>query len=191
MKPVETGVGERRPLDALALREAAGGSEPLELVCPQRFTLPAAPLVAAAAAGRSVDLGAIRAAFGLLAARHACVIAEGAGGLLVPVGPGFDMADLARELGLPVLVVARARLGTINHTLLTLEAARGRGLAVAGVIVSHGQAEISAADLRNLGHLREVLGELWLGEVPHLEPGQQAPAGAIRLDAVVRGAGFL
>jgi dethiobiotin synthetase len=190
MKPVETGVGEAGPLDALALRAAAGGADPLELVCPERLALAAAPAVAAAAAGRAVDLGSIRSAFERLTARHDCVIAEGAGGLLVPIAPGVEMTDLARELGLALLVVARARLGTINHTLLTLEVARGRGLSLAGVVASHAEGEISAADRRNLDHLREALGELWLGEVPHLEPGQPVPRGAIRLDAIRRRAGL-
>jgi dethiobiotin synthetase len=190
MKPVETGVGEAGPLDALALQAATGGADPLELVCPQRFALPAAPAVAAAAAGRAVDLASIRAAFDRLAARHDCVIAEGAGGLLVPIAKGFQMADLARELGLALLVVARSRLGTINHTLLTLEAARGRGLGMAGVVASHADGEISAADQRSLDHLREALGELWLGEVPRLEPGQAVPRSALRLEAVLRGAGL-
>ena len=189
MKPVETGVGDAGPLDALALRDAAGGADALELVCPQRFSLPAAPAVAAAAEERSVAVGEIRSAFAQLAVRHACVIAEGAGGLLVPLGADFDMAELARDLGLPLLVVARARLGTINHTRLTLEAARSRGLAVAGVVVSHADAVLSAADQRNLSHLREELGELWLGEVPHLGPGRSPPVGAIRLDAVIRATG--
>jgi dethiobiotin synthetase len=189
MKPVETGVGPDGPLDALALRRASGGSDPLEDVCPQRFALPAAPSVAAEAEGRCVDLPAILGAYMRLAARHACVIAEGAGGLLVPLAPGVDMGGLAAELGLPVLVVARARLGTINHTLLTLEALRARELPVAGIVVSRADGALSAADARNLAHLRAAVAELWLGELPFLEPGQEVPDGALDLDRVLRCAG--
>ncbi len=188
MKAVETGVGEEGPLDALALCEASGGGDPLDLVCPQRFPLPVAPAVAAAAADTALDLGSIHAAFAALAARHDCVVVEGAGGLLVPLGASTCMADLARDLALPLLVVARARLGTINHTLLTLEAARGRGLPLVGVVISCGPEPISMPDRRNLEHLRERLGTLWLGELPRLEPGAENPADCIDLEAVIRGA---
>ena len=81
LKPVETGVGDAGPLDAIALRDAAGGSDPLELVCPQRFALPAAPTVAAEAEGTKVDLTALDAAFEALSARHEFLVVEGAGGL--------------------------------------------------------------------------------------------------------------
>ncbi len=186
MKAVETGVGADGPLDAIALREAAGGVDPLDRVCPQRLSLPAAPAVAGAEDGRKVDLASIHAAFAELASRHECVLVEGAGGLLVPLTSRVCMADLARDLALPLLVVARARLGTINHTLLTLEVARGRGLVIAGVVVSHGSEPISSPERKNLDHLRESLGRLWLGELPRLAAGAEAPAGAIDVDAVIR-----
>jgi len=186
MKAVETGVGEAGPLDALALREASGGGDPLDLVCPQRFQLPVAPAVAAAAAGSALDLGSIRTAFAALATRHDCVVVEGAGGLLVPLTASTCMADLARDLALPLLVVARARLGTISHTLLTLEVARGRGLPLVGVVISRGPDPISPPDQRNLDSLRERLGPLWLGEIPRLGAGTEAPEGCIDLEAVMR-----
>ncbi len=172
IKPIETGVGEEGPLDALALLEASGSGDPLEDVCPQRFALPAAPTVAARHERREVDLGAVKRAFGRIRSRHECVIAEGAGGLLVPAAEGVSMADLARELALPVLVVARASLGTINHTLLTLEVAVARGLPVAGVVISHPEL-ISPADEANLVALREALGAGLLAELPHCAPGEK------------------
>lgn len=171
-KPIETGVGGGGPLDALALLEASGAGDPLDDVCPQRFALPAAPTVAAAHEGRSVDLAAVRAAFRRIQSRHECVIAEGAGGLLVPAAEGSTMADLARELELPVLVVARGALGTINHTLLTLEVALARGLSVAGVVISH-QKPLSPADAANLEALREALGAGLLAELPPFELGEK------------------
>ena len=169
MKPVETGVGEAGPLDAIALREAAGVEDPLKDICPQRFALPAAPSVAAAAEQREVDLAAVRSAFARIAARHDGVIVEGAGGLLVPVADSLCMADLARDLGLPILVVARAALGTINHTLLTLEVAVARGLEVLGVVISHAGGRISDADAANLSELRDALGAGLVGEIPPLD----------------------
>jgi dethiobiotin synthetase len=190
MKAVETGVGEGGPLDAIALREAAGRADPLDLVCPQRFPLAAAPAVAAAAAGSALDLGSIHAAFAALAERHECLLVEGAGGLLVPLTASLCTADLARELALPLLVVARARLGTVNHTLLTLEAARARRLEVAGVVISRGPEPISPAEVRNLAHLRERLGGLWLGEIPRLAGGGEPPAGSMDLERILRAAGL-
>ena len=166
MKPIETGVDARGPLDAIALRAAAGVADALDAICPQQFAQPAAPHVAAAAEGRSVDLDAIYAQFALLAARHRALLVEGAGGLLVPTRDGADMGDLAAALSLPVLVVARAALGTINHTLLTLAELERRGIELAGVVVSHADGPLPEADRANLAHLRGALGERLLGELP-------------------------
>jgi len=185
MKPSETGVDERGPLDAQALREAAEVADPLDLVCPQQLALPAAPSVAAAAAGREVDLVAIRSAWMELCRRHPWMVVEGAGGLLVPLARGLDMAGLAAELGLRVLVVARAALGTYNHTLLTLEALRQRGLTLAGVVVSHTTGLLGEAETRNLAALREALGSDLCGEVPLLAPGEQPGPEALDLERLL------
>ncbi len=182
MKPIETGVGTQGPLDAIALAEAAGVRDAMDLICPVRLALPAAPVVAAETENREVDLGAIRAAYDTLRSRHECVIVEGAGGLLVPITASYAMADLARDLALPLLVVTRGRLGTVNHTLLTLEVAAGRGLPVAGVVLSHGPIPLSSADTANLTILHSVLGERLLGEIPLFDPGEGAPAGSIDHD---------
>ena len=188
LKPAETGVGEDGPLDALALREAAGCDDPLDDVCPLRFAMPAAPTVAAAAEGRSVDAGAILAAYARIRERHGFVVVEGAGGLLVPASAELDMAGLAAALDLPILIAARAALGTINHTLLTLEAAERRGLALAGVVVSHTAGVLSDADSSNLAALRASLGTRLLGEIPPLAPGEvpAAPAWCGALYAKLR-----
>jgi dethiobiotin synthetase len=185
MKPVETGVGPQGPLDAQALQQAAGGRDPLELVCPERFALPAAPSVAARAEGRGVRIAAIVAAFQRLTARSELVVVEGAGGLLVPLDETRTMADLAATLELPLLVVARGALGTINHTRLTLEAARARGIPVLGVVVSHAGGALSAADAENLAELRDWLGDRLLGEVPPLPSGAKPPAGCLRIDTML------
>jgi dethiobiotin synthetase len=185
MKAMETGVGEAGPLDAIALAEAGGHDEPLELVCPQRFALPAAPNVAARHEGRTVDLSCVEEAFATLAARHDFVLVEGAGGLLVPTRDGRDMADLALLLALPVVVVARARLGTINHTLLTLAESARRGLRVAGVVISHGVGRLSEADRSNLDHLRGALGERLVGEVRPLGPDEIPGIDCIRVEALL------
>jgi dethiobiotin synthetase len=186
LKPIETGVGEEGPLDAIALRDAAGSNEPLDAICPQQFPLPAAPTVAAKHAQRPVDLDAIDRAFAHCAAHHDFVLAEGAGGLLVPAAEGISMADLAKRLELPLVVAVRAALGTINHTLLTLEAAAARDLDLLGVVISHVDGELSDADQANLDHLRETLGDRLIGEIPPLAPETDTEPNSIDLDRVLR-----
>ncbi len=140
LKPLLTGTEEASdplwPADDELLGQAAG-------VDPHRVTLlrygpPVSPHLAAELAGERIEgeelLAAIRDR--LLAARGAPMVIEGVGGLLVPLGAEWDIRRLARELGLPVLIAARPGLGTINHTLLTLEAARSAGLSVAGVVLT-------------------------------------------------------
>ena len=186
MKPIETGVGGDGPLDALALREAAGCDDPLDTICPQQFALPAAPSVAAEAEGRQVDLAAVRSAFARLAARRSPLLVEAAGGLLAPAAAGVTMADLARELGLPLLLVTRSALGTINHTRLAIEAVRARGLPLAGVVISHGSGPLSGADEANCQALRDELGPLRVGEVPPLTPEARADASLFDWPALER-----
>lgn len=172
LKPIETGCargadGELVPADALALAAAAGDRAPLAQLCPYRLALPAAPEAAAAAEGAAIEFGPIADALAL-ARKHAdLVIVEGAGGLLVPIAPGLDMAALAARFDLPLVIAARAALGTINHTLLTLEAARGRDLRVLGVAVSHTTPALSPADRRNLDLLLARLPVRFLGELAH------------------------
>ncbi len=171
LKPIETGCemrgAERIPADALALAEAAGDDAPLARLCPYRLALPAAPEVAARDANMKLELGPIADALALARRDADLVIVEGAGGLLVPIAPRLDMAGLVAALDLPVLVAARASLGTINHTLLTLEAARARGLRVVGLVVSHTTQALAPADRRNLGLLLERLRVPFLGELAH------------------------
>jgi len=181
MKPVETGVGAAGPLDAIALREAAGRVDPLEDVCPVQLALPAAPNVSAEAESTALGLAPIREAFSRLRARHDWLLVEGAGGLLVPILADCSMADLAGELGLPVLLVARARLGTINHTLLSLAEIERRGLELAGVVISHADGPLSDADDANLTHLRRTLGSSLLGEILCVEAGHAIDARCVNV----------
>ena len=186
MKPVETGVEAAGPLDAQALRAAAGDTDDLDLVCPLRFSLPAAPTVAARAEGRSVDFRRILETYETLAARHDVMLVEGAGGLLVPVDADHDMAGLAERLGLLTVVAARASLGTINHTKLTVEALEARGLPMAGVVISHSTGPLSDADRQNLVDLTDWLGPRLLGEIPPLKNGEQASPAQLDLDRLTQ-----
>ena len=131
-KPMQSGcpeeAGELVPTDARFARELAGLDEPLRLLTPIALRLPLAPGVAAAREGVAVDLERIAAAIWELSRRYEFFVVEGAGGLYVPlIGNDFLVLDLVRWLKLPLLVVARAGLGTINHTALTVMAARQAG----------------------------------------------------------------
>ena len=139
MKPVATGMdpGGGGASDPNWLACATGVTDPPDLIAPYRFRVPASPLVAATRDGRAIDPTLISDAFQALATRHECVVVEGIGGVLVPLTPDFFVADLAKQMGLPVLIVARARLGSINHTLLTVECLRHRGVTVCGLIFNH------------------------------------------------------
>jgi dethiobiotin synthetase len=155
MKPVASGAVRRGKAwvseDAELLRASAGAADPLELVNPVLLRPPLAPSVA----GR-VDLGRVMRAWRELRARHRTMIVEGVGGLLVPLLPRFPVAELARRLGLPLLVVARPTLGTINHTALTVLAARAFGLRLLGLVINHAVRTAPSAAVRTSPRALEV-----------------------------------
>jgi dethiobiotin synthetase len=170
-KPAETGcepdpqTGQLVPSDAVLLRRASGTEAPLEAVCPYRFRLPVAPWVAAMQSSRTdedeqdrgIDPSFLSWQFQELASSHDMVLVESAGGILVPLSERFHFGDLARVLGLPVLVVAASRLGVINHTRLTLEYLRGAGLQLLGVVLNHPSDDESPAVRRNETTLRKLV----------------------------------
>ena len=139
MKPVTSGCRDENGRlvsdDALLLARAAG-IEVSDDVAPYCLREALAPAEAAKIDGVRIEFSAIKAAFLRLSSIYEYVIVEGAGGLMVPLSGGLLVADLARELDLPLLVVARPGLGTINHTVLTCFAAQQLGLQVAGVIIN-------------------------------------------------------
>lgn len=135
-KPCVTGLDEVgvEPDHAL-LRRAAGSSQSDAEIAPYRYQPPASPHFAAALVGDEIDPARLREAAAAAAGGEA-IVCEGVGGLLVPLAPGYLVRDLAVELGYPLVVVASPGLGTINHTLLTLESARAVGLEVASVVLT-------------------------------------------------------
>ena len=141
MKPVETGcpvrAGRMKPNDALRLKAGAGTRDSLRLINPYRFKQPLAPAVAAELDGRKIDIRVLLDAYRELQSRHEFLIIESAGGIMVPLRDTFTFLDLAVMLGLPVLIVARPGLGTINHTLLTCEVLKKKKLSLAGIVISH------------------------------------------------------
>ena len=136
--------GEPRWSDVQALVDACGGGFPAEHVCPQRFIAPLAPPVAARTEGRVVDAGLLRSGAEWWRGRVQLLLVEGAGGLLAPISETDLVADVAADLRFPLVIVARLGLGTINHTLLTIEAAERRRLPIAGIVLN--EAEPGGAD---------------------------------------------
>jgi len=170
MKPVETGV-EQTPMDAAALKAAAGSEHPLELICPFRYRPPLAPAVAAEAEGSPLpDMCRIKISFSEIAAASDIVLVEGAGGLAVPITWDRNYADLARELDLGIVLVVANRLGCLNSTLLTLDYAARRELRVKGFILNQAQQDNSPAVATNAAALRRLTAVAHLGSVRYQEP---------------------
>lgn len=144
-KPIETGVTGEWGEDQTALAEASGDVRRGTY----RLRLAAAPRVAAEAEGVEIDFERIEAEFQLAASAAERILVEAAGGWRVPITREHDTSELARRMGLPVLVVARAGLGTINHTLLTVEAIARDGLQLAGVVLSLRPGEDAVFATRN------------------------------------------
>jgi dethiobiotin synthetase len=145
--------------DAEALHAAAEGELTMEDVNPVWFRFPGAPYTAAIVENRLPDLDQLRDRYRRIRAARRSVIVEGVGGWLAPILEDYSVADLAGELGLPVVVVVANRLGAINHTLLTVQAIKARGLPCAGVILNHTTGEQDGATTTNrsvLEHLLEV-----------------------------------
>ncbi len=139
MKPAETGCREEQgrlmPQDSIFLRQVSGCKAPQELVTPYTFLEPLAPAVAAQHEGQEIDLAHIVRCYETLANEHDIVLVEGSGGLLVPLTRRESFLDLAIRLDLPLLVVARNILGTINHTALTVIVA-SQSCQVLGIVLN-------------------------------------------------------
>ena len=166
MKPAQSGTGDGLPTDADRLRRATGDADPAELVCPYSLREPLAPAVAARLEGIAISLDRVLACARTLADRHAALLVEGAGGLLVPFTERETYADLAVALAMPVLVVARAGLGTVNHTALTCEALRARGLAVAGVVLNRSTDAADPSLPWNAAEIERLTGARVLATLP-------------------------
>ena len=170
MKPVAAGInpseddsecesgddGETVPADVRMLIAAGNVAAPLADINPYAFTPPIAPELAARAAGVSIEMEVIAAAYARLAARADSVVVEGAGGVLVPLAPAVDMLDIAARLELPVLLVVGIRLGCLNHALLSALAIRARGLNLAGWVANRIDPKMREGDA-NVGMLTERL----------------------------------
>jgi dethiobiotin synthetase len=169
MKPVASGATLRADQlvndDVLALEAASNVSASRELTNPYCFEPAIAPHIAAHAAGVTISLTRLRSAYQELARIADCVVVEGAGGFRVPLGPRFDMADLAIALRLPVILVVGLRLGCINHALLSAHAVRSCNLHIAGWIGNHIDPNMVCAE-ENVSAIAERIGAPMMARVP-------------------------
>jgi dethiobiotin synthetase len=166
-KPVATGCVHRREgwvsEDAEFLASCADARFPLDLICPQRYREPLAPAVAADRAKQPLDWSAIDRSLKLMTRESDVIVVEGIGGILVPIDHQYTTLDIARWLKLQAVVVARPNLGTINHTLMTLEMLRRAGVTIAGVVINRYPAEsASVAEETNPRYIEKF------GKVPIL-----------------------
>ena len=173
-KPVITGLDQRSddwPLDDELLATHASAGQSREDVSPHRFGPPVSPHYAAELADEQIEALALAREARTLAEKADALVCEGIGGLMVPLAAGFMVRDLAVELDLPLVIAAKTGVGTINHTLLTIEAARVAGLHVAGVVLTPWPSDPDDVEVNN----RETIGRL--GEVSVCTLPETAPDG--------------
>lgn len=186
MKPIETGCmksenvvqkAESRvkdtlliPADGMFLKEIADMDDSIDVITPIRFEKPLAPFPASEIEGIPVDIDKIKKAFKDLLKKYDLVVVEGIGGLLVPIKRDYFVLDLAKHFGLPIIIVSRPGLGTINHTLLTVNYAMKEGLNVAGIIINYSQSpEKTLAEETNPKVIRQISPVPIIGIFPYLE----------------------
>lgn len=186
-KPVATGCRRDREglisSDAEFLGACAESTRTLAEINPVRYAAAVAPNIAAERAHRKVDLQAIFDAYIHIRQTAECVIVEGIGGLLCPITDNFWMIHLAKMMNLPLIIVVRAGLGTINHTLLTLHAARSANLPVAGVIINRYQIDQAAAEALEKRQEPYTHGDADLAV--YTNPAQIVERGQVELLAIV------
>ena len=183
-KPAVSGLEEAGEPDHALLRRAAGSGQSDDEIAPYRYGAPVSPHLGAELAGERIDPARLRKAALAAATRGDLLVCEGVGGFLVPLTLGYLIRDLARDLGVPVVIAAAAGLGTINHSLLTLEAIRAVGLEVSAVVLTPWPAEPGEVEASNreaiqrLGQVRvEVLPRIDLAD-PASWPPLTLPAAA-------------
>lgn len=179
MKIIETGClnkdGILLPTDGMFLRDMAEMNESLDLITPVKFENPLSPIVASRIENIEVDIDRIFKAFETLKKKYDYLLVEGIGGLMVPIikeekkSNFYFVRDLIKEIALPVIIVTRPTLGTINHTLLTLEALKNKKIPVKGFIINFSEPpKNDIAEKTNPDILKELLDIPCLGVMPYL-----------------------
>jgi dethiobiotin synthetase len=178
-KPAVSGLDEGGEPDHAVLRRAAGSDQADDAIAPYRYGPPVSPHLGAALAGETIEPARLVRVANAAAEDADQLVCEGVGGLLVPLTLGYLVRDLARELGLPVVIAAAPGLGTINHTLLTIEASRAVGLAVSLVVLTPWPGDPSAVERSNRDAI-ERLGGVRVEPLPALDLGVPASWPSLR-----------
>ena len=170
LKPMESGIFDREALnhdsDGSRVKKAAGLIEPLTKIIPFRFREPLAPLLAARRQKKIISKDILLNAVISHLQQYAFTLVEGAGGLMVPLCPGYLVEDLISDLQLPALVVCRSSLGGVNHTLLTLSRLRQGDIPITGIIINHVSGNPGVAEKNFAELIREFDSVPILGELP-------------------------
>jgi len=185
-KPAVTGLDEGVETDHALLRRASGSEQNDEQIAPYRYGPPASPHLAAALAGEEIEPERLRQVAAAAAERADAIVCEGVGGLLVPLSTGYLVRDLAADLGYPLVIVASPGLGTINHTLLTVEAARAANLEVTAIVLNPWPKEPTEIERNNRETLVEMSGAqvLTLPKIDLADPKNWPP---LSVDGTISG----
>ena len=174
MKPIETGVDSKcssaANSDALFLMECGNLQDDLAEICPIRMKPAASPYQAGLIENRSLNPEILLSAYRLLSEKYDWMLVEGVGGIKVPITREYSVLDLAHNLGLPTVVVARYRLGTLNHTLMTLETLKQKGVPIGGVVFNQTEPEaLNTVEQDQPRLIEELSGIKVLGRFPYIK----------------------
>jgi dethiobiotin synthetase len=173
MKPFEAGLMLRGkdllPWDAICLKEASGSQDDMALINPYAFEAPLSPLAASEEENVHIDLEMLDRIYQSLLKKHEILFVEGAGGILVPIRKDFFFVDLIKRWNVPVIVVSRLGIGTINHTLLTTRYLKQEGIRVVGVILNDSDSRNDPSKKSNPEILARYLDVPLLGVFPYQE----------------------
>jgi dethiobiotin synthetase len=168
MKPIATGIPQKngfKSYDSELLAKVSGSTDPESEINPVFFPLEASPLTASKMLNKDIKLENVFSAFQRLTSKHEFLVVEGIGGVMVPLKQNYFVIDMIKEMGLPVLIVSRAALGTLNHTLLTVKVCKDYGLDVTGIVVNG--AQDGNIIEKTIGEtIRELTGIFVIGTIP-------------------------
>ncbi|PJZ00180.1 ATP-dependent dethiobiotin synthetase BioD [Bacillus vallismortis] len=168
-KPFLSGISRHHPeSDTSILKETSQTSLSHEDITPFAFKAPLAPYVAGKLEGKAVTMEEVLSHWERIRETHECFIAEGAGGISVPLGEGFLVSDVIKALQLPMVIVARPHLGTINHTFLTVQYAKNMGLPIAGIVINGISDSLHDDEKTNPEMIERLCGVPILGITPKL-----------------------
>lgn len=170
MKPFATGIPQKNGFqseDVSMLVSSSGVSDPEPLINPYFFAIPASPYSAAKKLGRQIDLDLVLSSFDKLRSTHDMMLVEGIGGIMTPILKDYFVIDLIKDLNLDVVIVTGSKIGTINHTTLTIDACKKHGIHISGLIIN--QVDKNGYDLDELGQdLTALSGVDVIAKIPNL-----------------------